>query len=431
MAHLCATTDLERTVRVNLNIIGLDGGPAVMDLKSLVADWLRYRITTVTRRLQFRLDRVEQRLHVLDGRLIAYLNIDEVIRIIRTEDEPKPKLMQRLRLSAAQAEDILELRLRHLARLEEIKIQGEKQELVDERKTLRTTLKSRARLKRLVRDEILADAEKYGDDRRSRIVQRAPAQALDETALISSEPVTVVLSERGWVRAAKGHDIDPGSLGYKSGDGYLTAARGRSNQLAVFLDSTGRAYSVPAHTLPSARGQGEPLSGRLNPPDGARFAGVLIGEPDDRWVLASDAGHGFVVRLGDLYSRNRAGKTVLKVPGGAAVVTPVPVREPAGAWVVAASSAGHMLTFPLEELPELARGKGNKILGIPARKLAAGEERVVSLAVIGPDDKLFVLCGQRRMGFRYDELERYEGTRGRRGALLPRGWRRVERLEVG
>ncbi len=430
MSHLFATTDLERTCRVNLNVIGLDGRPKVHDLRLLLKEWIDFRLATVTRRLEYRLKKVVDRLHVLDGLLVAFLNIDEVIAIIRGEDEPKPVLMKRFDLSDVQAEAILELKLRHLARLEEIKIRGEQQELAAERGEIEKILGSRARLKTLVRKEITSAAEQYGDPRRSRIVERPAAQALDEMQLITSDPVTVVLSERGWVRAAKGHDVDPAALSYKAGDECLAAVRGRSNQQAVFLDSTGRAYSLPAHSLPSARGQGEPLSGRLNPPDGASFAGVMIGDPDDRWLLATDAGYGFIARLGDLHSRNRAGKAAIKVAAGNKVLVPVPVVGGDKAWVVAATSTGNMLSFPTQDLPELARGKGNKIIQIPPKRLASGEERVAAVAVIGPESQLLVHSGQRHLRFRYDELERYEGERAKRGALLPRGFRKVDRLEV-
>jgi len=320
MAHLFATTDLERSYRVNLNVIARDGRPRVLGLKPLLEEWLAFRVETVTRRLTHRLEKVEARLHILDGLMVAYLNLDEVIRIVRYEDDPKAALIARFQLSEAQAEAILETKLRHLARLEEMKIRGEQEKLAAERDELTRTLGSKARLKKLVREEIVADAERYGDERRSRLVERAAAQAIAETEIMVSEPVTVVLSRSGWVRAAKGHEIDPRALSYKTGDEFHAAARGRSTQLAVFLDSTGRAYSLPAHTLPSARGQGEPLSGRLDPPDGATFPGVLIGEPGDRWVVASGAGYGFVVQLGELHSRNRAGKAILKVPAGSAVL---------------------------------------------------------------------------------------------------------------
>jgi topoisomerase IV subunit A len=430
MAHLFATTDLERTVRVNLNIIGLDGRPRVMDLRGLLGEWLEFRLQTVTRRLEYRLGKVEARLHVLEGLLVAYLNIDEVIRIIRTEDEPKPVLMATFGLSETQAEAILELKLRHLAKLEEMKIRGEQDELASERDALQKILDSKARLRRLVRDELAADADKHGDARRTRIVERAAAQALDETALMPAEPVTIVLSQRGWVRAAKGHDIDALALSYRSGDGFLSVAQGRSNQAAMFLDSTGRVYSLPAHGLPSARGQGEPLSGRLNPPDGATFAGALIGAPDDRWLLCASDGYGFIVRLDELVSRNRSGKHVLKASGAARVLRPCPVPAGEGTLVAAVSDGGKLLCFPLAELPELARGRGNKMLGIDAKKFAAGEETMVAAVALPAGAALRVVCGQRTMTLKARDLEAYLGERARRGSLLPRGWRKVDDLAV-
>jgi len=431
MSHLFATTDLERTVRANLNLIGLNGKPRVFDLKELLGEWLKYRSATVTRRLRYRLEKVEQRMHQLAGLLIAYLNIDEVIAIIRSEEEPKPKLMKRFKLSDEQAESVLNLRLRNLAKLEEIKIRAEQDELAAERKTLEKFLGSKARLRKLIIGEIKEDAGKYGDARRTVLQEKAAAQALDETALVPSEPVTLVLSQRGWARAAKGHEIDPLSLNFKSGDAFQAAATGRSNQLAIFLDSTGRAYSLPAHTLPSARSLGEPLSGRLKPPDGAVFAGVMMGEADDKWLLASTAGYGFIVRTGDLQSRNKAGKAALRVPPGAGVVVPAKVAGDARElWVVAATDAGHLLSFPLAELPEMAKGKGNKIIAIPKKKLDGGEERLVAVAVIGPQQKLTISCDQRHMTLGYHEMDRYEGSRGLRGALLPRGWRKVSGLRT-
>jgi topoisomerase-4 subunit A len=430
MAHLFATTDLERSYRVNMNVIARDGRPRVMGLRPLLEEWLAFRTDTVTRRLTHRLQKVEARLHILDGLLVAYLNLDEVIRIVRYEDEPKAALIARFALSEAQAEAILETKLRHLAKLEEMKIRGEQEKLAAERDELQKILASKARLKRLVRDEIIADAEKYGDDRRSKFVERAAAQAIAETELVASEPVTVVLSRSGWVRAAKGHDIDPRALSYKTGDEFQTAARGRSNQQAVFLDSTGRAYSLPAHALPSARGQGEPLSGRLDPPDGATFPGVLIGDPEDRWVLASGAGYGFVVKLGELHSRNRAGKAILKVPEGSTVLAPVPVPVGDDVMLAAVNSDGRLLTFPVAELPELPRGKGNKIFGIPSKKAATGEESLLAIAAVAPGQSLRILSGERHMGLTYRDLAEYRGERGQRGGVLPRGWRKVDGVEV-
>ncbi|MBD3669775.1 MAG: DNA topoisomerase IV subunit A, partial [Gammaproteobacteria bacterium] len=308
MAHLFATTDLERNYRVNMNVIGINGKPGVRNLQQMLKEWLQYRTETVTRRLQHRLDKVLARLHILDGLLIAYLNIDEVIQIIRTEDKPKPVLMKRFKLTDEQAEAILELKLRHLAKLEEMKIKGEQEELSEERDMLEKTLGSKARMKTLIKNELKADAEEYGDDRRSPLVKREAAQAMDESALISSEPVTVILSEKGWIRAAKGHEVDPGSLAFKSGDSYLGSARGRSNQMTVLVDSTGRTYSLTSHNLPSARSHGEPVSGRVTPPDGAHFRGVMLGDPERHYVLATNAGYGFVAKLGDLYAKNKKGK---------------------------------------------------------------------------------------------------------------------------
>ncbi len=428
MSHLFSTTDLERSYRVNMNVIGINGRPQLKNLRDLLDEWLTFRTETVRRRLQHRLAKVEARLHVLEGYLIAFLNIDEVIAIIRNEDKPKPVLMKRFELSDTQADAILDLRLRHLAKLEEMRIRGEQEELAEERQSLEKTLKDRRRLKRLIRDEIIADAERYGDERRSPIVERAPAQTMDQTTLVPSEAITVVLSERGWVRAAKGHDVDALSLAYKSGDGFKAADRGRSNQAAVFLDSTGRAYTLAAHTLPSARGQGEPLSGRIKPPAGATFAGVMIGEPDDRYLLATDAGYGFVARLGDLQAKNKSGKAVLTRPNNACVLTPQPVRDVDGGWVAAVTSAGHLLLAEIAELPLLARGKGLKIIQIPPARLKAREEFVVAIAVVPEGGQLTVHAGKRHVTLKASDLEHYQLGRGRRGRKLPRGLQRVERL---
>ena len=429
MAHLFATTDLERSYRVNLNVIALDGRPRVCGLKELLAEWLEFRRRTVRRRLEFRLDKVTRRLHLLDGMLIAYLNLDEVIRIIRREEEPKPVLMKRFKLSAEQTEAILETKLRHLAKLEELKIRDEQEQLSIERTELEALLASKAKLTKLMRSEIAADAAEYGDERRTRLVEREAAQAIEATDLLANEPVTIVLSTGGWVRAAKGHDIDPRTLTYKTGDAFQAAARGRSTQAAFFIDTTGRAYSLAAHSLPSARGTGEPLSGRLDPPDGARFAGVLIGEPTDLWLLATDAGFGFTVRLSELQSRSRAGKAVINVTEGAVVLPPVPVPEPP-ALVAALSSEGRLLVFPLAEVPELPRGKGNKLFGIPGKRAQAREELMSAVAALGVGQALRVYSGERQMTLNPADLEHYRGERAQRGAVLPRGWRTVERIEA-
>jgi topoisomerase-4 subunit A len=431
MNHLFATTDLERNYRVNLNIIGLDGRPRVLGLKAILSDWLTFRIATVRRRLEHRLEKVSRRLHILEGLLAVYLNLDEVIRIIRREDEPKPVLMKRFALSEEQAEEILNTRLRHLARLEEMKIREEQKTLAAERSEIEALLASEARLKRLVAAEIRADADKHGDERRTRIIEREAAQAIDETALIANEPVSVVLSSGGWVRAAKGHDIDPRSLSYKSGDAYQALARGRSLQQAVFLDSTGRTYCLPAHSLPSARGQGEPLSGRLNPPDGAKFVGVMLGEPEDLWLIASDAGYGFVTRLQDLITDRRAGKTVLNVPQNALALPParVPGED---ALVAVLSSEGKLLVFPVSEVPQMPRGKGNKLYDIPGKKAAAREEFVAALAVVAPRGSLEVWTAEKKRVLDWADLKAYRGERAHRGTMLPRGWPRtgIERLEA-
>ncbi|NEV61054.1 DNA topoisomerase IV subunit A [Thiorhodococcus minor] len=430
MSHLFATTDLERSYRVNMNMIGLNGRPRVMDLRELLVAWLIYRTETVRRRLQYRLEKVLERLHLLDGLLIAFLNIDEVIRIIRTEDEPKPVLMARFGLTDTQAEYVLNTRLRQLARLEEMKIRGEQAELAEERDGLQRVLGDEQALKALIRDEITADAEKYGDARRSPLVARSAAAAIDETELAPSEAVTVVLSEKGWVRAAKGHEVDPAGLSYRSGDTFLSAARLRSNQAVVFLDSTGRSYALQAHTLPSARGQGEPLTGRLDPPSGARFVTVLGDSPQARYLLASDAGYGFVASFEDLIAKPKAGKAVLTLPKGAEVLRPVRAGEGAGAGALlaAATSAGHLLLFPLSELPEMARGKGNKIVGIPTPKAQTREEIMIAVAVLAEGASLMVVSGKRTLTLKPADLELYRGERGRRGRLLPRGFQRVESL---
>ncbi len=430
LAHLYATTDLERTYRVNLNVIGLNGRPQVKNLRAMLKEWLAFRQETVRRRLQHRLDKIVQRLHILEGLLIAYLNIDEVIRIIRTEDQPKPVLQKRFKLSAAQAEAILEMKLRHLARLEEIKIRGEQEELAAERETLEKILGSRARLRTLIRKEIEADAKKYGDARRSPIVRREMAQAITQEEMLPAENITVILSHGGWIRSAKGHEIDPESLSYKAGDAYLASARGRSNQPAVFLDSTGRSYALQASNLPSARGYGEPLSGRLTIGTGERFVSVLMGDEKAAYLLASDAGYGFVVRLGDMMTRNRNGKAMLTLPPGSTPLTPLPVADPAMQKVVAVTNEGRMLIFPLEDLPELPRGKGNKIIQIPKERARSREEYLVHLFLLPAANDLVVYAGRRHVTLKGATLKDFYGIRGRRGRKLPRGFRNVKRLEA-
>ncbi|WP_312963264.1 DNA topoisomerase IV subunit A [Stutzerimonas nitrititolerans] len=430
MQHLFATTDLESSYRVNTNVIGLDGKPQVKNLQVLLSEWLTYRIGTVRRRLQFRLDKVDKRLHLLEGLLVAFLNLDEVIHIIRTEDQPKPVLMARFELSELQADYILDTRLRQLARLEEMKIRGEQDELAKEREKLLALLGSDAKLKKLVRKELLEDAETYGDDRRSPIVARAEARALTENELLPSEPVTVVISEKGWARCAKGHDIDATGLSYKAGDGFKAAAPGRSNQYAVFIDSTGRSYSLAAHSLPSARGQGEPLTGRLTPPPGASFECVLLPEDDALYVIASDAGYGFVVKGEDLQAKNKAGKALLSLPAGARVIAPRSLDSRDEDWLAAVTTEGRLLVFPVRDLPQLGKGKGNKIIGIPGDRVASREEYLIDLAVLPAGATLVLQAGKRTLSLRADDLEHYKGERGRRGNKLPRGFQRVESLVV-
>ena len=430
MQHLFATTDLESSYRVNTNVIGLDGRPQVKDLRTLLTEWLQYRIGTVRRRLQFRLDKVEKRLHLLEGLLIAFLNLDEVIHIIRTEEHPKAVLMERFTLTDIQADYILDTRLRQLARLEEMKIRSEQSELEKERDRLVALLGSEAKLKKLVRKELLEDAEKYGDDRRSPIVERAEAKALSETDLMPNEPVTVVISEKGWARCAKGHDVDPQALSYKAGDTFKAAAPGRSNQFAVFIDSTGRSYSLAAHSLPSARGQGEPLTGRLTPPPGASFECVLLPQDDSLYVIASDAGYGFVVKGDDLQAKNKAGKALISLPKGARVIAPRPLNDVSEDLLAAVTTEGRLLVFPVRDLPQLGKGKGNKIVGIPGERVANREEYVMDLAVLPAGSTLVLQAGKRNLSLKAEDLEHYKGERGRRGNKLPRGFQRVERLIV-
>ncbi len=430
MAHLFATTDLEKNYRVNLNMIGIDGRPQVKSLDVILNEWLQFRMVTVRRRLQHRLDRVLDRLHILEGLLVAFLNIDEVIEIIRREDAPKPVLMERFGLSDKQAEAILELKLRHLAKLEEFKIKGERDDLSQERDNLEATLGSMAKMKKLVAKELEEDIATYGDDRRSPLVERGEARAMDEADLLGSDPVTVVLSEKGWVRAAKGHDVDAEGLSYKSGDGFLAAAKGKSNQPVCFLDSTGRSYSLPAHTLPSARSQGEPLSGRVNPPSGAQFVAAIMGKGKDAFLMSTDAGYGFVVRYGDLLANKKAGKTVLTVPKGARVMVPKPMPAIEQALIAVVSNEGRLLVFPAADLPEMARGKGNKMVSIPSARVADRVEFVQDIQVLGPEDALVVRSGKRHLKLKPADLEHYMGERGRRGAKLPRGFQNVDTMDV-
>jgi topoisomerase IV subunit A len=426
MAHLFATTDLERSYRINFTIVGLDGRPRQFSLKEILIEWLEFREATVRLRFEHRLDQVERRLHVLDGFLVAYLNIDEVIRIIRYEDEPKLELIRRFGLSEVQAEEILNLRLRYLAKLEEMKIRGEQAELAAERETIDKVLKSRDRLRDHVRTELERDAEEYGDPRRSPIVEREAARALDPTALVPSEPVTVILSEMGWVRAAKGHEIDPLGLSYRSGDSFLTSARGRSNQLSVFFDSTGRSYALQAHSLPSAKGHGEPLSSQLQPPPGASFVAVIMGSPAEHYLVASDYGYGFVVTLEEMMAQKRAGKTILNAVGGSKALPPWPVRDAAKDFVAAVTTEGRLLVFSVSELPQMARGKGVKIINVKPQQ----KDLLIAAAVLHEEDELMIHAGKRFTTIRGEALAEYVGKRAQRGLKLPRGFQNVTRVEI-
>ncbi len=430
MAHLFATTDLERTYRANFNMIGLDGKPKVKPLLVILNEWLEFRKLTVKRRLQYRLDKITSRLHLLEGFLIAYLNIDAVIKIIRTEEKPKEKLMTRYKLSETQADAILDMKLRHLGKLEEVKIKGEQDELAAEKADLEKLLKSSKKLNTLIHDELKADSEKYGDKRQSPIVERFEAVAIREEDMLPSEPVTIILSKKGWVRSAKGYDVDPATLNYKSHDSFWDATLGRTNQTVAFMDSTGRSYSCMAHTLPSARGQGEPAAGKFKPPAGASVISVASGAPDRLYVAASDAGYGFVVKLEELYCKNRAGKAVLKCPKGANVLKLRHIRDDDNDLIAAVSNQGRLLIFPLTELPALSRGKGNKIMSIPSAKVVEREEYVVDIAVLSSDDALLCLSGKRTLTLKAKDLKHYIGERGRRGHKLPRGFQKVDGLDV-
>ena len=431
MQHLFATTDLEKSFRVNLNIIGLDGRPQVKNLKQILNEWLRFRTDTVTRRLNHRLAKLERRLHLLEGLRIAYLNLDEVIRIIRTEEEPKPVLIARFRLSEEQADYILETRLRQLARLEEMKINAERDQLEEERARINVILNSKQRLKTLIKDELKEDAKKHGDDRRSPIIERQVAQALDEAALVASEPTTVVLSQKGWIRAAKGHDVDPAAMNYREGDALQAFARGRTTQQVAFIDSTGRSYSTPAHSLPSARGNGEPLTGRFAPPPGASFEAIAMADADARLVLASDYGYGFVTRFANLVGNKKAGKQILNIDDNAHVLAPAYVADAARDRIVVVTNAGHLLMFSVAELPELDNGgKGNKLIEIPKARLGDGE-RVAGIAVVTEGKgEVTLYAGARKLTLRWADLVEYGGNRAGRGGLLPRGLQRVERIDT-
>ncbi|MGM3173996.1 DNA topoisomerase IV subunit A [Dickeya lacustris] len=429
MNHLFATTDLEKSYRINMNMIGLDGRPAVKGLREILTEWLAFRRDTVRRRLNFRLDKVLKRLHVLEGLLIAFLKIDDVIEVIRNEDEPKPVLMATFGLSDIQAEAILELKLRHLAKLEEVKIRGEQDELAKERDQIQAILVSERKMSGLLKKELQDDVKAYGDERRSPLQERGEAKAMSEHDLSPSEPVTIVLSEMGWVRSAKGHEIDPSGLSYKAGDAFRAAARGKSNQPVVFIDSTGRSYALDPLTLPSARGQGEPLTGKLTLPAGASVEQVLMAQDEQRFLLASDAGYGFICSFADLVARNRVGKALLTLPEHARVLPPLEITRDDD-LLLTITAAGRILLFPVSDLPVLSKGKGNKIVSIAAAQLASGEDRVQWLMTIAPQASVTIYAGKRKYSLRPEELQKYQASRGCKGTSLPRGLQRVERIDV-
>ncbi len=429
MLHLYATTDLERSYRVNLNIIGLNGRPQVKNLKNILQEWLTYRTETVRRRLQYQLDKVLHTIHILEGLMIAYLNIDEVIQIIREQDAPKITLIQRFNLTERQTDAVLDLKLRKLAKLEEIKIKGELDVLGKERDLLQVTLSSKQRLKTLIRKEIVADAATFGNPRSTPLQENViEAKAIDESSLMVTEPVTIILSDKAWVRMAKGHELDLDKLSYKSGDGFKQACLARSNQQIAFLDSGGRCYCLPAHSLPSARGLGEPVSARLNPPDGVTFEAMMTGEPDSVYVVGSDTGYGFMVKLKELYTKNRNGKAIISVTGAGRVLVPCQVQDSDNDQIVVVSSSGYLLAFPVNQLSFLPKGKGLKMIQIPPAKLKDRGEYVVAMTTMASHDRLRVHVDKRFMTL--TNLNDYLGERGKRGKQLPRGYKNVSRLEV-
>ncbi len=428
MQHLFATTDLERSYRVNLNMIGLNGRPRVYDLRTLLLEWLDYRIATVKRRLSFRHDKVVDRLHILDGLLIAYLNLDEVIRIIRNEDKPRPRLIQRFKLSGIQADAILDTRLRHLARLEEMKIQGERTELEKERQHLAELLKSHTKLKRLVRDELSADANKYGDNRRSPLIAREAPKALDQNVLMPAEPVTVVLSAKGWIRAAKGHDVQAENLNFKAGDTYLCSVQGRTDEYLLVIDSTGRTYPFSAHNLPSARSFGEPLSSSCNPKSGALFKGLMMGTTETEYLLATDAGYGFIAKIGEILPRNKAGKATLTVPEGANVLMPKKINDYDDDWIAVITKTGRLLIFTVGELAQRSKGKGLQLINIPNAKFRSGEESVVDCTIFQEGNRLRIYSGQRYLNLKPRDFDNYVGVRAKQGNFLPRGFRQTHSI---
>jgi len=430
MQHLFASTDLEKSYRVNINMIGLDNRPAVKNLREILTEWLEYRRETVRRRLQYRLDKIMARLHILDGLLVAYLNIDEVIEIIRNFDDPKAELMSRFTLSDTQAHAILEIKLRQLAKLEEVKIRAEQDELNEEREYLEKILNSKTRMNTLMKKEILEAAKLYGDDRRSKLVERSEAKALTQKDLIPSEPVTVVVSDKGWARCAKGHDVDAIAMNYKAGDGYLCSAKGRSNRPVAFIDSSGRAFTTDAHTLPTARSQGEPLTGRFNLAAGETFVHCLMANDEAKYLLVSDAGYGFISSFSDMISRNKNGKAMVSLPQAAKVMAPQLIENIDTDRCLTITTEGRMLVFPVKNLPLLSKGKGNKIINIPSARAKNREEYLTLLAIVPDGVAVTLHAGKRKLTLKASDIEHYHGERGRRGNKLPRGLQRVDKVVI-
>ncbi len=430
ISHLFATTDLEKSFKVNMTVIGLNRRPQTLGLLETLKQWLKFRTQTVVRRLEFRLNKIMERLHILDGLLVAYLNLDEVIRVIRESEEPKAVLIKKFKLSDIQAEAILRIRLRQLAKLEEIKVQTEKKELTKEREWIEKTLASNQRLKTLIKKELSEDAQKYGDERRTLIVERKEARAIREAELTAAEPVSVVLSAGGWVRAARGHEVDPASLSYKAGDEFLSVARGKTTQPSIFIDTRGRAYSLPAHTLASARGHGEPLTGKLTPSEGARFLAVVMGSSDQKVLLASDAGYGFITALSNMVTKNTKGKAMLTVARGCEALPPAYVNHYETDSLAAITTEGRMLVVPAAVLPELPKGKGNKIIQIPPARVKSRQEYVKLVAIIPEGATIRIHAGKRYLRLTPSTIVDFLGERGRRGRKLPRGFRNADRVEV-
>ncbi|WP_089605208.1 DNA topoisomerase IV subunit A [Acinetobacter piscicola] len=422
MSHLFATTDLESSYRVNMNMIGADGRPQVKSIRRILLEWIEIRKNTVTRRLQYHLNKIEKRLHILQGLIIAFLNIDEVIKIIREEDQPKPVLMTRFNIDEIQAEAILELKLRHLAKLEEMEMRREQEELEARAAVIREQLANPESLKSLIIEELKDDAKKFGDDRRSPIVQRSEAQAISEQDLMPAEAVTVVLSEAGWIRSAKGHEVDAENLNFRAGDQYLSHAQGKSNQKVYILDETGRSYALAINSLPSARGLGEPLSSKLSPANGVGFIQIIIGENDHEIIAVSSKGYGFKSSAKQLDTNAKAGKTFLTVADNAKAMPLLMIENHTHLAIL--SSAGRLLLIDLLELPILNKGKGNKLIQLE------GNEQILSMTTVDLNEIIQVLAGNQQLKLKGEDLQKYVGKRASKGQLLPRGYQKANRLLV-